>query len=205
LLDVLWQDQERLQAQLQKDRPVASPDIDFAPYAVEEKISAVAQLMPDSELRTMLTHSAASLAEQFRSIATIPFRDANPKNCILTGVQEGDIASANVVARRHFDFRSLAELTTLADDYLSIILHPIVPDEYRNVKMRQLTTSFGIETVTLTAVIRLARLWGRRQYYLVRRPDLYQKRYALEPDAIKQLWVLFTRALHDAADLGVIG
>jgi hypothetical protein len=205
LLDALLQDVEAFQgayALAEHDRPAFHQE----PYNVERKLSQAFALYDPPP--SVIWHMARNLQRfrlWFESMASVGFRDANPKNCILHNVSRDNLATVPDIPkhRRHIDFRSITERTTPADDYLSILLHHYVPREFRDQKLKSLNDLFGEDVVAGTAVIRLARLWGRRKYYHAFRPDLYAQRYTNESGSLRYLSQALELAGERAIDLGL--
>jgi len=121
----------------------------------------------------------------FEKYSTVPFRDATLKNILLKDINidiavesilDGDISTI-INNRKHIDFRSLCEKTTVYDDVISIYYHSIFSKNIINsFEQKYLNRSIdNIEFIT-TKLIRLSRFWGRRQYYYLENKE-YNKRY----------------------------
>jgi len=168
-----------------QSKPI-TPVLASSPYAAEEKTAKVAEVMQLTGHRLVdaLTARIPKIAELFVQFATVPFRDATPKNSILSGVNRDNALSLEVndvvAAIRHIDFRSVAELTPRSDDYISVLWHYMIPDQMR----RELLAQFGVDHSTLEFIVakfvRVARFWGRRQFYFHRHPEMYRRRYDIE-------------------------
>lgn len=165
--------------------PIEAP-VTSIMYEVEEKIATVANVM------SMVGHPRADviaarvpkIAELFAQFSDTPFRDATPKNSILSGVSKDNALTADIEdvirAVRHIDFRSVGELVPYQDDYISVLYHYMVPEQMRSELLRE----SGIATDTLEFIVakfvRIARFWGRRYFYFHKHPDMFLQRYDLE-------------------------
>lgn len=160
-------------------------ELDFAPYAVEEKLDETIQIM------RAIQHPQLKVAEQtrdavlehFHSFANTSFRDATPKNSIirLDGDDIRDLTLSEIKDRTyHYDFSTVADLTSKYDDVISTVYHHFVDDSLRD----QLLKKYEIDTNELeyiiTAYIRIGRFWSRRYYYKLYQPELFRTRYTGE-------------------------
>jgi hypothetical protein len=206
LLDALWNDVSAFQYAA-RSTDAAPKGLVFAPYDVRNKLLAVSRIIDAPGVAAQMRRAADHLADWFAIHATMPFRDANPKNCLLYNLSKIDPelpTEAIIASRKHIDFRSMNELTTPADDFLSIILHPRVPATFRERRMSEIVSRYGQSNVTVTCVVRLARLWGRRYYYRMYQPDLYEQRYQHEGDTMDHFRSQLDQHLAHASDLGLI-
>lgn len=161
-------------------------DLFFYPYPIREKVAEIVNVMD------MVNHSSASkirdkaleIENTFMKYAKFPFRDANPKNTLMSGVTtenfnqflNGEIS--NLI--RHIDFRSVSELTTRYDDLISAVYHYHIPDAIRLEFLDMNNVDQKSEEYLATLFVRLGRFWSRRMYYRIVEPDLFKKRYSLE-------------------------
>jgi hypothetical protein len=159
--------------------------LDFAPYAVEEKLDETIQIMRDIQHPQLnaAEQTRNAVLEHFHSFANTSFRDATPKNSIirLDGDDIRDLDLSEIKDRTyHYDFSTVAELTSKYDDVISTVYHHFVDDTLRN----QILKKYEIDTSQLeyivTAYIRIGRFWSRRYYYKLYQPELFKTRYTGE-------------------------
>lgn len=168
-----------------QSKPISS-DIPHRSYDVEKKITTVVEVMRmTGHYRTDdISDRISKITELFGQFATTPFRDATPKNSLLSGVHRQNVllysASDIVKATRHIDFRSVAELTPLSDDFISVLWHYMIPDHVRCELLAEHDIDSTTQEFTVAKFVRVARFWARRQYYLHKRPSMYRHRYELE-------------------------
>ena len=210
LLDTLWADVGRFQLAAQRE-PDSADGVPRPVYPVPYKLASALNLLNAVEpsLATRLQAGIDSFWAWFQSAAVTPFRDAAPRNCVLADTQESAdshlAAASGWAGRRHIDFRSTLESTTAADDYLSVILHAAVPPDYRERRLHELVKLTSVEDVVGTAVLRTARLWGRRAYYLESSPAQFRDRYGEEGDSLAYFESLLVDFAEQAIDMGLFG
>lgn len=200
LIETLWDDVTAFQAACTHST-VVRPSLERACYDVRGKLPACLALLDPAALAERLLSGLEQFARWFSNHATVVFRDANSKNCILKGTTVKDLAAYCpdfVERRRHIDFQSTLTLTTGPDDYLSLILHPDVPSDYRERKLRWLRGEFGSEVVSGTSLVRLARLWGRLEYDRRVAPDRYRRRHRPERHALDHFRRLLLESIQEA-------
>ncbi|HEV7455105.1 MAG TPA: hypothetical protein VGO07_07650 [Candidatus Saccharimonadales bacterium] len=160
-------------------------ELAFAPYAVEEKLDETIQIMKQVQ------HPMLDAAEQtreavlthFHEYATVPFRDATPKNSIIK-LDGGDINQLTLdeIKNRtyHYDFSTVGELTSKYDDIISTLYHHFVDDAVRDALLKQYGVDKSSLDFAVVAYLRIGRFWSRRYYYKLYQPELFTMRYTGE-------------------------
>lgn len=160
-------------------------ELDFRPYAVEAKLDETLNIMREVEHPQLkdAEDTRDEVLKHFYTFATIPFRDATPKNSIikLDGADASKLTVDEAVNRTyHYDFSTVNELTSKYDDIISTVYHCFVDDELRD----RLLAAHKVDTESLdfaiAAYIRIGRFWSRRYYYKLYQPELFKARYTGE-------------------------
>jgi len=154
-------------------------------YEVDGKLQDVINLLQEKEMEEVcaLQNTKKVVIFTFESNAAIPFRDATPKNYIIPGVSEEVLQRNDIryyLPAYWIDFSSVAQLTTMSDDYISILYHYMIPSAIRNELYRKHNVVTDDLLFNVTAVVRLARFFVRRYYYHYYEPVRFSMRYPQE-------------------------
>ena len=158
----------------------------FSPYPVKEKAEEILDVMNRVRhpFRKILSKKLSYIQNTYINYATVPFRDANPKNTLLNNVSEDNFSyksnSDLINAIRHIDFRSVSELTTNYDDIISILYHYQISEDIRSVLINDYGLNTNNEEFLVTLFVRMGRFWSRRIYYLLENKALFNTRYKFE-------------------------
>lgn len=161
-------------------------DISFSPYPIKEKTEEILDVMNKTghPRANLLSKKLSTIQQVYLNYATIPFRDANPKNTLLSNVTEDNFSSLSISeivgAIRHIDFRSISELTTRYDDIISTLYHYQIPEKIRSDLLNYYNINNGSEEFIVTLFVRIGRFWSRRNYYMLERNELFNIRYKFE-------------------------
>ena len=115
--------------------------------------------------------------------ATVPFRDATPKNYILKGINETTMGlSHGEIDKRLYwiDLRSVNERTLPEDDFISVVYHCFVSENIRLRFLKKYKVTDNSQSFVVAGFVRTGRFWARRFYYKKYQPSLFNKRYGQE-------------------------
>lgn len=176
-------------------------DSNFHPYPIRKKLAEIVDVMDmvSHPYTTLIRDKAREIENIFLKYARFPFRDANPKNTLLSGVTKRNFHRFSTEeiqnSIRHIDFRSTSELTTRYDDFISTIFHYQISDAMRFEVLDMCNIDQNSEEYLITLFVRLARFWSRRTYYRIMERKLFKQRYSIED------WDFYDRQFDYVANL----
>ncbi len=157
----------------------------YIPYQVDVKVPHITTMLKESNIRLakQLENITPQIVEYYKK-ANIPFRDATPKNYIMSDVSKDSVDVLNDSNYRnkltYIDASSMNELTFLPDDFISILFHYMIEDDIRLELLKKYEIDMNSKEFIISAFVRFGRFWVRRQYYKKYLPEIFRKRYTYE-------------------------